>query len=224
MAKKDTINALKKRKMGSKVASILADAGYTVTSLKKAEFEDLTKHISKEDALNVFKKLGRKPPTLKEKKKTKKEAPKKKTAEKKKPAPKKMKIPKKIRGMTPKEKEISAILEEMGMELPFLIIENLSNRIENIKLSKKGMKEVLKRLVEKFDLHLIDPNESAGIVSAQSSGEPGPQMTMRTFHYAGVAEINVTLGLPRLIEIVDARRVPSTPLMEIPLKSEVTSL
>lgn len=225
MAKKDTINALKKRKMGSKVASILADAGYTVTSLKKAEFEDLTKHISKEDAVNVFKKLGRKPPTLKEKKKkTKKEAPKKETAEKKKPAPKKMKIPKKIRGMTPKEKEISAILEEMGMELPFLMIENLSNRIENIKLTKKGMKEVLKRLVEKFDLRLIDPNESAGIVSAQSIGEPGTQMTMRTFHYAGVAEINVTLGLPRLIEIVDARRVPSTPLMEIHLKSEVTSL
>jgi len=40
-------------------------------------------------------------------------------------------------------------------------------------------------------------------------------MTMRTFHYAGVAEMNVTLGLPRLIEIVDARRVPSTPIMEI---------
>jgi DNA-directed RNA polymerase subunit A" len=43
-------------------------------------------------------------------------------------------------------------------------------------------------------------------------------MTMRTFHYAGVAEMNVTLGLPRLIEIVDARRVPSTPIMEIFLK------
>ncbi|MEK6851586.1 MAG: DNA-directed RNA polymerase subunit A'', partial [Candidatus Thermoplasmatota archaeon] len=61
-------------------------------------------------------------------------------------------------------------------------------------------------------------NESAGIVSAQSIGEPGTQMTMRTFHYAGVAEMNVTLGLPRLIEIVDARRLPSTPLMEIHLR------
>ncbi|MBI4417086.1 MAG: intein-containing DNA-directed RNA polymerase subunit A'', partial [Euryarchaeota archaeon] len=45
--------------------------------------------------------------------------------------------------------------------------------------------------------------------------------TMRTFHYAGVAEMNVTLGLPRLIEIVDARRVPSTPLMEIHLRPKV---
>src|SRR3990172_9278775 len=46
-------------------------------------------------------------------------------------------------------------------------------------------------------------------------------MTMRTFHYAGVAEMNVTLGLPRLIEIVDARRLPSTPLMEIHLRPKV---
>jgi DNA-directed RNA polymerase subunit A" len=61
----------------------------------------------------------------------------------------------------------------------------------------------------------MDANESAGILAAQSIGEPGTQMTMRTFHYAGVAEINVTLGLPRLIEIVDARRVPSTPMMSV---------
>jgi DNA-directed RNA polymerase subunit A" len=40
-------------------------------------------------------------------------------------------------------------------------------------------------------------------------------MTLRTFHYAGVAELNVTLGLPRIIEIIDARRVPSTALMTI---------
>jgi DNA-directed RNA polymerase subunit A" len=63
----------------------------------------------------------------------------------------------------------------------------------------------------------MDPNESAGIIAAQSIGEPGTQMTMRTFHYAGVAEINVTLGLPRLIEIVDARKDPSTPTMTIRL-------
>ncbi len=47
--------------------------------------------------------------------------------------------------------------------------------------------------------------------------------TMRTFHYAGVAEINVTLGLPRLIEIVDARSAPSTPMMNIYLKDKYKS-
>jgi DNA-directed RNA polymerase, subunit A" (EC 2.7.7.6) len=59
-----------------------------------------------------------------------------------------------------------------------------------------------------------------GIIAAQSIGEPGTQMTMRTFHFAGVREMNVTLGLPRLIEIVDARRIPSTPSMTIYLKKE----
>jgi DNA-directed RNA polymerase subunit A" len=63
----------------------------------------------------------------------------------------------------------------------------------------------------------MDPNESVGMMAAHSIGEPGTQMNMRTFHHAGVANINVTLGLPRLIEIVDARRVPSTPSMNIPL-------
>ena len=52
----------------------------------------------------------------------------------------------------------------------------------------------------------MEPGEAVGIVAAQSIGEPGTQMTLRTFHYAGVKEQNVTLGLPRLIEIVDARQ------------------
>ena len=67
----------------------------------------------------------------------------------------------------------------------------------------------------------VDATEAAGIVGAQSIGEPGTQMTMRTFHFAGVAEINVTLGLPRLIEIVDARRTPSTPTMTIFLTEDL---
>jgi DNA-directed RNA polymerase subunit A'' len=66
----------------------------------------------------------------------------------------------------------------------------------------------------------MEPGEAVGIVAAQSIGEPGTQMTLRTFHYAGVKEQNVTLGLPRLIEIVDARRIPSTPIMTIYLTEE----
>ncbi len=61
---------------------------------------------------------------------------------------------------------------------------------------------------------LIDSGEAVGIVAAQSLGEPGTQMTMRTFHYAGVAE-QVPTGLPRLIELVDARREPAQPLTDI---------
>ncbi|WP_255198617.1 DNA-directed RNA polymerase subunit A'' [Halorarius litoreus] len=66
----------------------------------------------------------------------------------------------------------------------------------------------------------IDPLDPVGTVSAQSIGEPGTQMTMNTFHYAGVAEIDVTQGLPRLIELVDARKTPDTPTMTVHLDEE----
>ncbi|WP_136716635.1 DNA-directed RNA polymerase subunit A'' [Halorientalis salina] len=66
----------------------------------------------------------------------------------------------------------------------------------------------------------VDPLDPVGTVSAQSIGEPGTQMTMNTFHYAGVAEIDVTQGLPRLIELVDARKTPDTPMMTVHLEDE----
>lgn len=66
----------------------------------------------------------------------------------------------------------------------------------------------------------VDPLDPVGTVSAQSIGEPGTQMTMNTFHYAGVAEIDVTQGLPRLIELVDARKEPDTPMMTVHLDEE----
>ncbi|WP_410765808.1 DNA-directed RNA polymerase subunit A'' [Haloferax sp. DFSO60] len=66
----------------------------------------------------------------------------------------------------------------------------------------------------------VDPLDPVGTVSAQSIGEPGTQMTMNTFHYAGVAEIDVTQGLPRLIELVDARKTPDTPMMTVYLEDD----
>ncbi|VVB56604.1 DNA-directed RNA polymerase subunit A'' [uncultured archaeon] len=70
--------------------------------------------------------------------------------------------------------------------------------------------------MSKSELNKIPSGEAVGIVAAQSVGEPGTQMTMRTFHYAGVAE-QVPTGLPRLIELVDARKEPKKPLMDIHL-------
>ncbi len=72
-------------------------------------------------------------------------------------------------------------------------------------------------------IHLNQPvpaGEAAGVVTAQSFGEASTQMVLNVFHSAGVAEMQVTLGLPRLIEIFDARKKPSTPLMEIYLEKE----
>jgi DNA-directed RNA polymerase subunit A' len=66
----------------------------------------------------------------------------------------------------------------------------------------------------------IPSGEAVGIVTAQSFGEPSTQMALNVFHFAGVQEMQITLGLPRLIEIFDARKQPSTPLMEIHLDHE----
>ena len=107
-----------------------------------------------------------------------------------------------------------------GLEIPPMVMYNLSRTIKKFDTPDKVIPKICDRVYQKYHESLVDPHESVGIVAAQSIGEPGTQMTMRTFHYAGVAEINVTLGLPRLIEIVDARKMPSTPVMEIHLRED----
>ncbi|MBU0996405.1 MAG: hypothetical protein KJ737_28220, partial [Proteobacteria bacterium] len=66
----------------------------------------------------------------------------------------------------------------------------------------------------------LEPGEAIGVITAQSFGEPSTQMVLRTFHFAGISEMQVTQGLPRLIEIFDARKKPSSPKMEVYLKKE----
>ena len=117
-----------------------------------------------------------------------------------------------------------AIKKELGNKsLSPGIIDDLSLRLLEKKIPSKKIGSIVKRVLADFEHNRIDPSEACGIVGAQSIGEPGTQMTMRTFHYAGVAEINVTLGLPRLIEIVDARSVPSTPMMNIYLTEDFSN-
>jgi len=86
------------------------------------------------------------------------------------------------------------------------------------KLTKPKARKVIESTWSALSSARADPHEAVGITTAQSIGEPGTQMTMRTFHYAGVATVNVTQGLPRVIEIVDARKVPKTPTMLIYLE------
>ena len=73
---------------------------------------------------------------------------------------------------------------------------------------------------EKHKGKKIQPGEAVGVTTSQSFGESSTQMVLNVFHSAGVAEVQVTLGLPRLIEIFDARKEPSTPSMEIYLDKE----
>ena len=87
-------------------------------------------------------------------------------------------------------------------------------------LSKNGVEKVGKKGLDLYNKAKVEPGQAVGIITAQSIGEPGTQMTLRTFHFAGIRERNVTLGLPRLIELVDARKKPVTPTMDIYLDEE----
>ncbi len=105
-------------------------------------------------------------------------------------------------------------------DLPEKTKKDLISYIGNKDLSDETFNAIMDRINIEYANSRIEPCEAVGIIAAQSIGEPGTQMTMRTFHFAGVAEINVTLGLPRLIEIMDARKIPSTPTMAIYLQKE----
>ncbi len=96
----------------------------------------------------------------------------------------------------------------------------VTDGLVNSKLSKEGVTIVGKKGLSLYNKAKVEPGQAVGIVTAQSIGEPGTQMTLRTFHFAGIKERNVTLGLPRLIELVDARKKPVTPTMDIYLDEE----
>ncbi|MFZ2074770.1 DNA-directed RNA polymerase subunit A'' [Methanoregula sp.] len=105
-------------------------------------------------------------------------------------------------------------------DLPQKTKDQLRTFLDEKELSDAQFKEILERVIKEYLSTRIEACEAVGVIAAQSIGEPGTQMTMRTFHYAGVAEINVTLGLPRLIEIMDARKEPSTPTMTVYLETD----
>jgi DNA-directed RNA polymerase subunit A" len=104
--------------------------------------------------------------------------------------------------------------------LPQKTKDQLRKFLDGKDISDTQFKQILDRVLKEYLSTRIEACEAVGVIAAQSIGEPGTQMTMRTFHYAGVAEINVTLGLPRLIEIMDARKEPSTPTMTVYLELE----
>jgi DNA-directed RNA polymerase subunit A" len=120
--------------------------------------------------------------------------------------------------MSLSEKEIQKRIEDLP--LPLNIKKALGGELKGVEIAEDEFAEVADLVVADYERSKVVPCEAVGVVAAQSIGEPGTQMTMRTFHYAGVAEINVTLGLPRLIEIVDARKIPSTPTMTVRLEKD----
>lgn len=118
------------------------------------------------------------------------------------------------------EEVARALLEPYTHVLPKRLADEVVRKVVSAGLSIEDARKAVDRVVLEYMRSLVEPGEAVGMVAAQSLGEPSTQMTLRTFHFAGVRELNVTLGLPRLIEIVDARKTVATPIMEVYLEGE----
>ncbi|CAJ0585840.1 unnamed protein product, partial [Mesorhabditis spiculigera] len=83
------------------------------------------------------------------------------------------------------------------------------------KLSVEGFDWLLGEIEHRFQQAIVQPGEMVGALAAQSLGEPATQMTLNTFHFAGVSAKNVTLGVPRLKEIINVSKSPKTPSLTV---------
>jgi DNA-directed RNA polymerase subunit A" len=111
--------------------------------------------------------------------------------------------------------------DDLLEQLPAKLREDVKSHLRQHKLTEAQKEKCIKKIIEMYKKSKVEPGEAIGMVAAQSISEPGTQLTMRTYHVAGAAQIEVTLGLPRLVEIFDARRVPTTPAMTVFLKGNV---
>ncbi|MBI2530221.1 MAG: DNA-directed RNA polymerase subunit A'' [Candidatus Diapherotrites archaeon] len=101
--------------------------------------------------------------------------------------------------------------------LPPSISAKIGRYSEKEKLSKKDIEELTAKIEKIYSGIVAEPGEAVGIVAAQSLGEPGTQLTLRTKHYAGAAEVSVGSGIQRMEEIVDGRSSSKYPTMTIHL-------
>ena len=108
-------------------------------------------------------------------------------------------------------------------ELPEKLREEIERVAKERRLNKEQTQKLVKEVKNRYANSRFEPGEVIGILAAQSISEPATQMTMRTYHFAGTAGIRVTYGLPRLIEIFDAKKEPETPMMTIYLKKQANN-
>lgn len=89
--------------------------------------------------------------------------------------------------------------------------QDLCHQIESI--TAEQILEFLRRINDRYNRAVTEPGTAVGAIAAQSIGEPGTQMTLKTFHFAGVASMNITQGVPRIVEIINATKTISTPII-----------
>ncbi|OTA90479.1 hypothetical protein M434DRAFT_367966 [Hypoxylon sp. CO27-5] len=89
-----------------------------------------------------------------------------------------------------------------------------------VKVSERTLRYFIALCLEKYAKARVEPGHAVGAVGAQSIGEPGTQMTLKTFHFAGVAGMSITQGVPRIKEIINASKLISTPVISCPLSNK----
>lgn len=113
---------------------------------------------------------------------------------------------------------MNKLFDEFKTSLPSVILQDIQQHLPD-KATDAQIKKILELTLEAYEHMHVEPGEAVGLISAESIGEPGTQMTLNTFHFAGVSEMNVTTGLPRIIEVLDGTKSLATPSMEIYLKN-----
>jgi DNA-directed RNA polymerase II subunit RPB1 len=92
--------------------------------------------------------------------------------------------------------------------------------IQQERLSQASFDWLLGEIKSRFEGSLVHPGETVGSLAAHSLGEPATQMTLNTFHFAGVSSKNVTLGVPRLKEVINVAKTIATPMVSIYLSGK----
>ncbi|KAF2155004.1 beta and beta-prime subunits of DNA dependent RNA-polymerase [Myriangium duriaei CBS 260.36] len=93
-----------------------------------------------------------------------------------------------------------------------------------LKISDRALNVFLNLCLTKYHRSQVEPGHAVGAVGAQSIGEPGTQMTLKTFHFAGVAGMSITQGVPRIKEIINASKTISTPVISCALDSRYETI
>ncbi|KAI9353353.1 hypothetical protein DFJ73DRAFT_924461, partial [Zopfochytrium polystomum] len=118
-----------------------------------------------------------------------------------------------VTGEFPSNRHIHSIERKFFLEDRFALKQTIT---------RGNLYHFLETCRQKYIKARIEPGTAVGAVGAQSIGEPGTQMTLKTFHFAGVASMNVTLGVPRIKEIINASKVIATPIMKAALVAKTS--
>ncbi|KAJ4398727.1 DNA-directed RNA polymerase III subunit C1 (rpo31) [Didymella pomorum] len=107
-------------------------------------------------------------------------------------------------------------------KLPDEVAEKYSLADGIAKISQSALDTFIDLCLTKYHRSRVQPGHAVGAIGAQSIGEPGTQMTLKTFHFAGVAGMSITQGVPRIKEIINASSTISTPVITCELSNKVS--